>query len=87
MADAQGQPVIDPSKNVLDLVNAAIESLRRSQYEAQGQQTQVVERRAETSETQARSGGVGMWVGVAVSVFALFLTLVGLVAAVLIASA
>ena len=50
-----------------------IADLRRAQYEAQGQKTQVV-------ETHARGSASGMWVGVAVAAVGLLLsTLVGAV--------
>jgi hypothetical protein len=50
-------------------ITAAIEDLRRAQYEAQGQRAQVVDRRA-------GSGSLGMWIGVAVGVLGLFVSMV-----------
>ena len=47
----------------------AVEELRRAQYEAQGQKTQVV-------ESRAAGGSFGMWVGVAVGGLALFFSIV-----------
>ena len=47
----------------LDPIQKDIADLRRAQYEAQGQKTQVVER-------QAQAGGIGLWIGVAVAMVA-----------------
>jgi hypothetical protein len=59
----------------IDPLQKAIDDLRRAQYEQQGQKQQVV-------ETQARGGGIGLWVGVAFGAFALLLTLGALLVAV-----
>jgi hypothetical protein len=56
---------------VLDPIQKDIADLRRAQYEAQGQKTQVV-------ETQARGGSTGMWIGVAVAAGSLVLALVAI---------
>jgi hypothetical protein len=44
-----------------------IQDLRRAQYEAQGQKTQVV-------ETRGASMGTGMWVGVGISALLLIVS-------------
>lgn len=51
----------------LEPVQKDIADLRRAQYEAQGQKTQVV-------ETQAKSSISGLWVGVIITVVALLVT-------------
>lgn len=48
----------------LEPITKAIEDLRRSQYESQGQKNQVV-------ETGARSGNTAMWMAIGVSVAAM----------------
>lgn len=53
----------------LDPIQKDIADLRRSQYEAQGQKTQVVEQ-------QAAGASAGLWVGVGVAVAALLITAV-----------
>jgi activator of HSP90 ATPase len=54
-----------------------IADLRRAQYEAQGQKTQVV-------ETQARGGSIGLWIGLAAMGFFSVLTLVAAVVTLLV---
>jgi hypothetical protein len=46
----------------LEPVQKDIADLRRAQYEAQGQKTQVV-------ETQARGASSGLWIGIAIAAF------------------
>ena len=53
----------------LEPVQKDIADLRRAQYEAQGQKTQVV-------ETRERGGSVGLWVSLAVAVMVGFATVV-----------
>jgi hypothetical protein len=60
-------------------LTTAIEDLRRSQYEAQGQKTQVV-------ETQAGGRNVALWVGLGISAVALLISFVVAVVAVLVAT-
>jgi hypothetical protein len=48
-------------------VQKDIADLRRAQYEAQGQKTQVVEAREQ-------GGSIGLWVGTALAILALLLT-------------
>lgn len=59
----------------LDPIQKDIADLRKAQYEAQGQKTQVI-------ETRSTTGSVGMWVGLGVAAFAAisgtFLTIVGI---------
>lgn len=52
-----------------------IADLRRAQYEAQGQKTQVVEKQAQGQNT-------GLWIGIVVSVCLVMASLVGIVVAV-----
>ncbi len=52
----------------LEPIQKDIADLRRVQYEAAGQKTQVV-------ETQARGGSVSVWIGVAVALFTVLMTL------------
>jgi hypothetical protein len=59
----------------LEPVQKDIADLRRAQYEAQGQKTQVV-------ETQAKGTSTGMWVGVALAAASLFVTNVLAIAAI-----
>jgi hypothetical protein len=56
----------------LEPVQKDIADLRRAQYEAQGQKTQVV-------ETRAGGASTGMWVGVGISVLVLLLSVIGVV--------
>ena len=60
----------------LEPLQKAIDDLRRSQYQEQGQKTQVV-------ETQAKGSSTGLWVGLAISSFVLLLVLIGTAAAVI----
>jgi hypothetical protein len=61
----------------LEPIQKAIDDLRRAQYEAQGQKTQIV-------ETQARGGGTALWVGLVVAGTAVIVTLmIGLLGLVL----
>jgi hypothetical protein len=53
--------------NALEPIKADIADLRRSQYENVGQKTQVV-------ETQAKSSGVGTWVGAGIAACGLFIS-------------
>lgn len=57
-------------------IQQAIESLRRSQYEAQGQKTEV-------SEGQARGGATGAWIGLAVAGFVAVIAVIGLIATII----
>jgi hypothetical protein len=59
----------------LEPVQKDIADLRRAQYEAQGQKTQVV-------ETQARSAGYGVWVAAFAGLVGLAITAAGVVSAV-----
>ncbi len=52
----------------LEPIQKDIADLRRVQYEAAGQKTQVV-------ETQARGGSLSVWIGVAVALFTVLMTL------------
>jgi hypothetical protein len=63
----------------LEPVQKDIADLRRAQYEAQGQKTQVV-------ETRAGGANVGMWIGIAVSALVFVLLLVGTVVTVVVSS-
>jgi hypothetical protein len=55
----------------LEPVQKDIADLRRAQYEAQGQKTQVV-------ETRAAGGSIGMWAAIIVSVFVALIALYAL---------
>jgi hypothetical protein len=64
----------------LEPVQKDIADLRRAQYEAQGQKTQVV-------ETQNRGTSIGMWIGVALTVAVVMVGVLGIVATIVIAIA
>jgi hypothetical protein len=57
-------------------MQAAIESLRQSQYEAQGQRTQVV-------ETRAGGASTGLWIGLAIAGFAAAVAFMAMVVAII----
>lgn len=61
----------------IDPIKTDIADLRRAQYEAQGQKTQVV-------ETQARGGSLGLWIGVGIAGLGAWIGVVGLVVALLV---
>lgn len=63
----------------LEPINASIADLRKAQYEAQGKTAQVVDTRAETGEARGRGGSVALWVGLGISAFVAFLTVIGLI--------
>lgn len=63
----------------LEPVQKDIADLRRAQYEAQGQKTQVV-------ETHAKGANTGLWLGIAVAGMAAFIAFIGIVAAIAIAT-
>lgn len=66
---ASAQAAVVGLAAALDPIQKDIADLRRAQYEAQGQKTQVV-------ETRAGGANVGMWIGVAVAAFGLVLSIV-----------
>jgi sulfite reductase alpha subunit-like flavoprotein len=61
--------------SALEPIKVDIADLRKAQYEAQGQKTQVI-------ETREKGGSVGMWIGVAVGAFGFLLAIVAMIVAI-----